>query len=435
MPKKPAYDALGKKVKVLENMAIGGKRPERALRESEKRFRNVYDTAPVAFVVWDAETRVTDWNKKAEEVFGWTKEEALGRNFLDFLIPKKDRPAIAKVVDHLFKGELPSHSINKNLTKKGQIITCEWTAAPLHDDGGHIVGAISLALDITGRQQTEEALVKSEARYRAVVQDQEELICRFRPDRTLTFVNDAYCRYFGKKPEQLLGRKFTPLIPEEDHEPVKKHFKSFSLENPVAEQEHRTIAPNGHLRWMRWINRAIFDAKGAIVEFQAVGRDVSDRKEAETALKEKEAQLETKAKVLAEVNTALRVLLKRREKDKEELETKVLSNVKDLILPYIERLKKTPLNDRQRSCVAILESNLTEIVSPFSRMLSSRYFGLTPTEIRVASLIKEDKNTKEVAALMGLSKKTVETHRDHIRRKMGIKHQKVNLRTYLKTLE
>ena len=297
------------------------------------------------------------------------------------------------------------------------------------------MGAISLALDITGRQQTEEALVKSEARYRAVVQDQTELICRFRPDGTLTFVNDAYCRYFGKKPEEFLGHKFMPLVSEENHKQVEKHFRSFSRENPVAEQEHRVIARKGDVRWQRWTNRAIFDANGAIVEFQSVGRDVSERKKAEEALKEKETQLEAKAGNLEEVNTALRVLLKRRDNDKEELETKVLSNVKDLILPYIERLKKTPLNDHQKSCVDILESNLTDIVSPFSRRLSSKYVGLTPTEIRVANLIKDDKTTKEIAEFMSLSEKTVETHRDHIRRKIGIKHKKVNLRTYLSTLQ
>jgi PAS domain S-box-containing protein len=435
MAKKPTYEELEQKVNDLESMAIEGKRAEKALRESEELFRNVYNTAPLAFVVWDAETRVTDWNKRAEEVFGWSKEDALGCSFLDFLIPKKDRPEIENLVDRLFKGQLPSHSINDNLTKDGQIITCEWNNSPLHDDGGNIVGVISLALDVTARQHTEEALVKSGARYRAVVQDQTELICRFRPDGMLTFVNDAYCRYFGRKPEELLGHKFMPLIPEDNHKQLEKHFTSFSPENPVAEQEHRVIAPAGDVRWQRWTNRAIFDTNGAIVEFQSVGRDVSERKKAEEALKEKEAQLEAKADNLEEVNTALRVLLKRRDNDKGELEEKVLSNVKDLILPYIERLKKTPLNNHQKSCVDILESNLTDIVSPFSRRLSSKYVGLTPTEIRVANLIKDDKTTKEIAEFMSLSEKTVETHRDHIRRKIGIKHKKVNLRTYLSTLE
>lgn len=126
------------------------------LRESEERFRNVYDTAPLAFVVWDINTRVTDWNKKAEGLFGWTREEVVDNIFFDFLIPEKDRPQVKDVVNILLKGELQSHSINDNLTKDGKIITCEWNNSLLHDNDGNIIGAISLGLDITERKQVEE---------------------------------------------------------------------------------------------------------------------------------------------------------------------------------------------------------------------------------------------------------------------------------------
>jgi len=284
-------------------------------------------------------------------------------------------------------------------------------------------------------KHTEEALREDHALYRAVLEDQTDLICRFTADGTLTYVNEVYCRYFDKKPEELIGHKFKPLIPREDHGKVEEHFTLFSPENDVLSHEHRVIPPNGEIRWQRWTNRAIYDVHGNLAEFQSVGRDVSDRKHAEEALKKKEAELGVKAKNLEEVNTALRVLLKEREKDRTDIEERILSNVKDLILPYLERLRKTSLGTGQISCVDILESNLKEIVSPFSQKLSSKYLGLTPTEIRVANLVKDGKTTKEIAEIFNLSGKTIEAHRDNIRKKLGIKHKKANLRTYLSSLE
>jgi PAS domain S-box-containing protein len=179
----------------------------------------------------------------------------------------------------------------------------------------------------------------------------------------------------------------------------------------------------------------IADESGKPTYMMASFLDITERKLAERALKEKEAELEIKAKNLQEVNIALRVLLKQREGDRTELEEKVLSNVKDLVLPYVEKLKRTSLGNNQMSCVDILESNLKEIVSPFSRKLTSKYLAFTPTEIRVANLVKEGKTTKEIAEFMNLSGKTIETHRDSIRKKIGIKHKKANLRIYLSSLE
>jgi diguanylate cyclase (GGDEF)-like protein/PAS domain S-box-containing protein len=137
---------------------------------------------------------------------------------------------------------------------------------------------------IQEKRQAEEALRESEARYRAIVEDQTELICRFLPDGTLTFVNEACCRYFGKKREELIGSSFMPLILDEDQEFVKKQFASLSLENPVVIYEHRVILPNGQIRWQQWTDRAIFDQQGRLIEFQSVGQDITEQVQAEEQL-------------------------------------------------------------------------------------------------------------------------------------------------------
>jgi PAS domain S-box-containing protein len=125
---------------------------------------------------------------------------------------------------------------------------------------------------------------EAEQRYRAAVEDQTELICRWLPDGTLTFVNGAYCRYFQKSPEELLGKSFMPLIPEEDQAKVEQAIAQLSPDNPLVTYSHRVYAPDGSTRWMEWTDRALYDAKGNLVELQSVGRDITKQKHAEEEL-------------------------------------------------------------------------------------------------------------------------------------------------------
>jgi len=130
----------------------------------------------------------------------------------------------------------------------------------------------------------------------------------------------------------------------------------------------------------------------------------------------------------------LRVLLKQREEDKSRLEKNILSNAKSLILPCLETLKKGQLDTEQRTCADLLDSYMKEIASPFFKELSSHYVNLTPMEIRIASLIKEGKTTKEIAQLLCLSENTIMVHRYNIRSKLKLKNQKINLQSYLQSL-
>jgi PAS domain S-box-containing protein len=137
---------------------------------------------------------------------------------------------------------------------------------------GHQVGVNII------RIRSREALAKSEALYRAVVEVQSEMISRFQPDGTHIFANEAYLRFFGKTRGDLIGRRFIPPIPDPDIALVKRHFSSLSRENPVGTIEHRVILPTGEIRWMQWTDRAIFDGHGAIAEFQSVGKDITATK-------------------------------------------------------------------------------------------------------------------------------------------------------------
>jgi len=138
------------------------------------------------------------------------------------------------------------------------------------------------------RRRSEEALRESEERYRNVVLDQTELICRFSADGTVLFVNDAYCRYFGVPCKEIIGSRFKPVIHPDDSEAVALIFSSLSPEKPQASIDQRTIAPDGRILWQRWNTRAIFGEDGSLREFQSVGQDITQRKKAEEALIESE---------------------------------------------------------------------------------------------------------------------------------------------------
>jgi DNA-binding CsgD family transcriptional regulator len=162
-------------------------------------------------------------------------------------------------------------------------------------------------------------------------------------------------------------------------------------------------------------------------------QEIEERKRAEAALRKREVELKAQSHHLEEVNTALKVLLKQREDDKKELSENVLANVKELISPYLERLKKSRLNTNQKMLINILDSNLSNMISPFISKLSSKFINLTPMEIRVANLVKEGQTNKEIADIMCLSKNTIMFHRYNIRRKLGLKNKKINLRSHLLT--
>ena len=156
---------------------------------------------------------------------------------------------------------------------------------------------LNQALEAKVAERTAE-LQTSRAYYQSIIADQTELICRFLPDGILTFVNDAYCQYFRKSSEELVGTNFLGLLSQADQKVVQETFKNLSVKHPVFTYEHEVIAPDKTLRWQQWTNRAFFDDHGNAVEFQSVGRDITTLKETTAQLESSNGQLESSNKEL-----------------------------------------------------------------------------------------------------------------------------------------
>ena len=148
------------------------------------------------------------------------------------------------------------------------------------------VANMLLKIELEEHHKTEEALVNSEQLYRAIVEDQTEIICRFRPDGTISFVNEAFCRYFAKTRDEVLGTRYLPSIPKEDRRKLWTAYGSLTPAPPVFHLEFRIEMPDGAVRWLHWTNRAIYDESGTLVEHQGVGRDITERKRSEQQIRE-----------------------------------------------------------------------------------------------------------------------------------------------------
>jgi len=307
------------------------------------------------------------------------------------------------------------------------------TAYPFIEDNGDITGVIVIGCDITEQEQAEEKLRESEEKYRLLVENQTDMIITFDTQGRLLFVSPSYLDTFDKTEDELMGKKFISFIHEEDRETVVQAIANVQKPPYTGYVEERVMTKDGW-RWQAWLNTAILNEHGTVESIVAAGRDITDIKQAEQKLKQRERELEIKSMRLEEMNAALKILLEKRDEDKKELEEKVMTNIKELVLPYVTKLKNTKLNDRQEIFADLIESNIEEVISPFAQKLSHKYLNFTPTELKVAHLVKQGLRTKEIAELLGSSPETITRHRKSMRKKLKLTDKKLNLRTHLLSL-
>jgi PAS domain S-box-containing protein len=425
------------------------KQAEEALKASEARYRALSNASFEAIFISEKGICI-DTNQTATEMFGYDYDELIGIFGTDVIAPPYE--AIAQRKD----GTTFQVEIRGKMTEyKGRSVR------------------VTVVHDIDKRKQAEEALQKSEEFSRTLLENMADRVFAKDTEGRYILMNKASSDFWGIPHGTALGKTDW----ETHHEDTAKVFTA--SDRVVLETgkpyfaEERARAKDGRKLVLSVIKAPLRDKAGNIIGLVGISRDITDikkaeealrkardelerrveertadlvrlneklkqeieeRKQAEQELKQREAQLEIQKSELEEVNTALRVLLKRRGEDKTEFEEKVLYNVKELVVPYLERLKRDGLDAKRRAYVSILESNLNDIVSSFTHKLSSKYLSLTPTEIQIANLVRQGRTTKEIAEILNSSDRTVEFHRKNIRKKIGIVNRKVNLRSHLLTM-
>jgi PAS domain S-box-containing protein len=464
MSKKETYAELAKKVKALE-------KTESALRESEKLYRSLFENAPIGIGIADRNGNLIDFNEAVLKPGEYVAEDIFKiKNIKKLYYNQKVRDEV--LVRLKKRGFVDSAEVQFK-RKDGQPYDCLLSLRPIIYKEKPCTQAI--VQDVTRLKEIEKMLRASRERFESLVETTSDWIWEVDRSGAYIFSNQKVKDKLGYDRHEIIGKRPFDFMPPHEAQKVAKSFREFSKSRKAfSGMENINLHKEGYEVVLETSGVPVFDENGEYLGYRGIDRDITKRKmaeqgleqinaelesrveartadlidanrklkqkvaeckQAEQALKKRERELKNKTAQLQELNSALKVLLTKKDEDRVDLEEKMLSNVRELVFPYLIKLGNGKLPDKEKAFVNIIESNLKDIISPFVSSLTSKYLGFTPTEIQVANLIKQGKTTKDIAELSNLSPRTIEFHRDNIRNKLGIKNKKANLRTHLLSLD
>jgi len=408
------------------------KRAEEALRKSEERYTLATNAARVGVWDWNIQTNEFYLDPNVKAILGYSDAEIPNdlEVWSNHVHPDDKQTVMEAFQDHI-DGKTPGFAYeHRMLHKDGSIRWIMARGTAIRDDQGNPVRVVGTDTDITQRKQAEEALLESEIKFRNLAEQSPNMIFIIKSSKVV---------YANRKCEEITGYKrdelhsadfdFFRLIAPESVKLIKKNFKKHMSGEEVEPYEYTLIRKSDKRIEVIITTKLInYEGENAIL---GILTDITERKNAEKILREKDNKLERQAKNLTEMNTALKVLLEQREKEKTNIKESLLANIKKLVYPYIEKLENKGLKEDAQTFVNIIKSNINDLISPLASNLSSKYFSLTPSEIQIADLIKHGKTSKEIALMLNVSPKAVSFHRGNLRKKLGLLNKKINLRTYL----
>jgi len=465
MSKKPTYEELEQRVKKLEEKALKLAQVEERLERKNIELSFFINNIPDMAWVKNADSHFIAINRAFGEAVGM-EPKFLINNTCEVCFGEEEAKKFRDDDLKVMGGGKQEVYEEKIIDSQKDEIWLETIKSPILEESGKVIGTVGIARDITTRKKGEGALRDSEERYRALADAAFEAI--FISERGIcTDTNQAATKMFGYEHDELIGIFGTDVIAPESKELVKHNMLS-GYEEPYEVVAQRKDGTTFHTEIRGKMTQYkgkdvritvvndIDDRKRAeetlrqahdelemkveertaelVMSMDMLEKEIEERKRTELAIIERGKDLEDKTHELEELNAALNVLLKRREQDKTELEEKVLVNMKELVFPYVEKLNNSRINDRQMVYLNIIKSNLEDIIKPFLHQLSSKYSDLTPSEIQIAGLVKDGKTTKEIAELLNSSTSAIDFHRNNLRKKLGLRNTKTNLRSFLLSL-
>ena len=437
MKTKPSYEDLEERIKKLEKEAITYKGFESKLKASEQRFKDIAANALEWIWEVDYEGRYIYSSPVAKKILGYEPHEILGKHFYEFFHPE-DRTKLKTLAFKAFKGHIPFRRlINRNVSKDGKTVVLSTSGIPLLSKKGELLGYRGADADVSQHYNALNALEEIEENFTSLLNCASgfAIYQLFYDEQTpyslrVNHVSQSFKDILGI-PDPYKFEKWFDFLHIDDVDRIKK-ANAQAFETRQFNEVYRWYNPERKKwRWIHSISTGGSSGKDWNNYVNGILIDITEQQDAFERLKIREKELQGKTIELEQMNTALNLLIKKREQDKIDIEERVSANVKQLIFPSLSKIRQRNLNDEQRALLDIIHSNLREVTDSFTLRLTSKFIGLSPTEIRVADMIRQGQKTKQIAQILCLSQKTIESHRQNIRNKLGIKNQKINLRSYL----
>lgn len=410
---------LKNNIRAQEKTISEQKRFIKALLESQHIHNTIMEKSMVGYYIL-SKGKFLVINPIAASYTGYEADELIGKRSA-FMIYPGDRAEVKRNARAMLNAERILPYEFRIITKKKEILWIMETIVPIVFKSKQAV--LANAIDITERKTAEQQLMESENLYRTIFETTGTSTTINAEDKTIIKVNSEFEKLTGYSKEYWEGkRKWTEMLDKNDIPRLEAYHRQRRIDPDSVPRTYESNIVNrkGEMRTL-WNTVSIIPGTKKHV---SSAMDI-------TELKVKENELITKSQRLEELNTALKVLLKQREDDRVELETTLLSNVKEFVFPYVKKIKEGKIGEKHLAYVDLLASNLENIMAPFSHRLSAKYVNLTSKEIEVANLIKQGRNSKEIAGIMNVSRVCVDVHRYHIRSKLGLNKKKTNLRAYL----
>ena len=269
------------------------------LKENKEKFETIFNQDKTIKLIIDPTTgQIVDANPAAQDFYGYSYQQLTTKKIQE--INQLSQAEVEAEMKRAKEQEQDFFDFRHQIAS-GEIKHVEVYSNPIKINGEKLL--ISSIHDITERKKAQQKLKETKQLYNNVINTQQEMICRFKPDTTLIFVNQAYCNYFAKSEAELLGTKFLEFVPPEEQTKILNHLDSLAEGGEAVTYEHQVRTPQGQKAWQRWTDYPIFNDAGEIIEYQSIGIDITERKQRERQLKLLSEMVEQSDDSIIQTNT------------------------------------------------------------------------------------------------------------------------------------